>query len=106
MAEYVIKYWFEYGGPCLWSANESAHNKFGYPIENSELPISKDLADELYSLEDEYQSSLDWNYPPDPSPWTPEHRKDFKIRANDAYLKLTLQLGSDFNVVNEIDKCV
>jgi hypothetical protein len=105
LTKYIIKYWFEYGGFCLWAVNDNAENKYGYAINNNKLPISKSLIDELYALEEEYQSSLNWEYPPDPSPWTLEQKQDFTYRANAAYLKLLSELGNDFEVINEIDNC-
>ena len=32
LARYVIRYWFEHGGCCLWSKNEEARIKFNYNI--------------------------------------------------------------------------
>jgi hypothetical protein len=106
MAKYILKYWFEHGGICLWSANDNARSKYNYPIDNDRLPISNELIDELYALEEEYHSYLNWEYPPDPSPWTAEQKQDFLYRANIAYLKLVSELGSDYEVINQIDKCV
>lgn len=106
MSKYVLKYWFEHGGTCIWSMNDDARNKFGYAINNEELPISKTLVNELYALETEYHSYLDWDYPPSPSPWTEEQKNDFTNRANDLYIKLKLELGSNFEIINEIDSCV
>ena len=93
MLKYVLKYWFEHGGNCLWSMNDEARNKFGYAINNEDLPISKILIDELYLLEAEYHGYHYWDYPPSPSPWTFEQRNDFKNRANEFYLKLKLEWG-------------
>jgi hypothetical protein len=106
LSKYVIKYWFEHGGTCLWSINEDAKNKFGYAIDNEKLPISKTLVIELYELEEEYHGYLDWDYPPSPSPWTLEQKNDFKNRANESCLKLKLELVSKFEIINEIDRCV
>lgn len=33
MAKYKMKYWFEWGGTCLWSANDAARKEFGYAYE-------------------------------------------------------------------------
>jgi len=90
----------------LWSVNNLAKDKFGYAIKNKSLPISRALVNELNKLEEEYHGYLDWDYPPDPSPWTPEQKNDFKRRATLTYQKLSLELGSDFEIVNEIDRCV
>jgi hypothetical protein len=106
MAKYILKYWFEHGGICLWSANDNARNKYGYPINNDKLPISKELINELYALEEEYYGYLEWDYPPYPTPWTEEQMQNFKNRANAAYLTLVSELGSDFEVINQIDTCV
>ncbi|SFC97177.1 hypothetical protein [Clostridium uliginosum] len=88
MAKYVLRYCFELGGTCLWSVNDNAKNKFDYPIDNDELPVSKNIVDELYALEEEYHGYIDWNYPPNPSPWTTKQKLDLKKRANMVYLKL------------------
>lgn len=106
MAKYILRYWFEHGGTCLWAVNDNAKNKFNYPIDNDKLPISKDLTEELYTLEEEYHGYLHWDYPPNPSPWTLEQKHDFKNCANMSYFKLLSELGSDFEVINDIDKCV
>lgn len=99
MAKYILNYWFEHGGICLWSANDNSRSKYDYPIDNDKLPILKELIDELYALEGEYQGYLNWSYPPDPSPWTAEQKKGFISRANMAYLELVSELGNDFEVI-------
>jgi hypothetical protein len=70
LAKYMLTYWIEHGGICLWSANESARDALGYSIANDKLPISKDLISELNALESEYHTYLDWDCPQNPSPWT------------------------------------
>lgn len=106
LAKYILKYWFEHGGTCLWSVNAHAKKTFNYAISNEKLPISKKLADELYALETEYHGYLDWDYPPNPSPWTSNQKSDFKNRANETCLKLVSELGTDFEIINKIDRCV
>lgn len=64
MAKYILKYWFEHGGTCLWSVNDLAKSNFNYAITTEKLPISKPLIEELYSLEEEYHGYLVWKYPP------------------------------------------
>ncbi len=106
MEGYVLKYWFEHGGTCLWSANQLARDKFGYAIDNQELPISKALVDELYALETEYHGYLNWNDPVSPSPWTMIQKQDFINRSNAVFLKLLVELGEEFEVINDVDSCV
>lgn len=106
MAKYILKYWFEHGGTCLWSANENAREKYNYPISNETLPISKDLVEELYDLEEIYQGCLDWYDPSKTNSWTYDISQEFKERATNAYNRLVLELGEDFEVINEIDSCL
>jgi hypothetical protein len=106
LAKYILKYWFEHGGTCLWSINDLAKTRFSYAITNEDLPISKSLSKDLDSLETEYHSYLNWDDPTAPSPWTPTQKIDFNSRANKAYLKLLSELGPDFEVINAIDSCI
>lgn len=106
MCKYQLRFWFEHGGTCIWGINDSAKGKYGYPIKSDNLPISKELVNELNILEEEYTTYLDWDYPPNPSPWTIEHKTDFINRATVVYTKLKSELGSDFEIVNEVSQCI
>ena len=33
MAKYIFKYWYEWGGTCLWSANDTTIDKFDYAVD-------------------------------------------------------------------------
>jgi hypothetical protein len=101
-----ILYWFEYGGPCMWAMDDVTKEKYGYPIHADSLPLSKEVIKEIISLEKEYQSSLDWDYPPDPSPWTEEQKLDFLLRAQKLYYVMQRELGPDFEITNHISSCV
>lgn len=101
MEKYKLRFFFEYGGigDCLWSSNDVTYKEFGFGSLDLELlPLSDDLKTILYDMSEEYQSSLDWNYPPNPSPWSEEHKKDFLIRSKQVYQRLVLELGDDFEV--------
>lgn len=106
---YVLNFWCEHGGGCIWAKNDSARNTFGYDanyIEYRNLPISDKLISKLEGLDDEYHSYLDWEYPPNPSPWTSEHKIDFLNRANLIYDELCIELGPSFQINNQMEKCV
>lgn len=106
MSKYQLRFWFEHGGTCIWGMNDKAKQEYGYSIKNNVLPISKDLVKNLNLLEKEYATHLDWDYPPNPSPWTEEHKVDFLNRATLVYKKLRDELGSDFEIVNEVNLCI
>ena len=48
MTKYVFKYWFEWGGTCLWSDNDAAREEFGYAVDEQTLPLSQKLKDLLF----------------------------------------------------------
>ncbi len=99
---YSLRYFFDWGGPCLWANNDSARDRFGIGAVNVvDLPLSdatKRRADELAAWHDQ---SLNQDYPPDPSPW----RQDECDRFNDASQQLleTIrnELGDDYDIVDE-----
>jgi len=106
MKQCEIRFWFEHGGICLWAVNEVAKRMYGYDISNNELPISQELIDKLDLLEDVYSGYLNWDYPPDPSPWTKEQKKEFILNCNEVYERLCAELGSEYIVINDIMDCV
>ena len=98
----IIKFAFEYGSDfsCIWGVNKDSVDKFGgYLIEHEWLGISKELDLKMQELCVEFQSSLNWDYPPDPSPWTEEHWLDFKKKARQAYDDLVKELGDEYKVI-------
>jgi hypothetical protein len=106
LSKYYLRFWFEHGGFCIWSINNQANEKYGYAINNKSLPISKDLLKEIDNLEEEYATYLNWNCPQNPSQWTKEQKTDFYDKANKVYLKLKEELGSDYEIVNEVSQCI
>ena len=92
---------FDWGsGVCLWSDNDDTIKAFGdYPIEDLEkLPISAELAQELYYLIDKHDEALNWDDPAGDLLWSEQQITDFKRRATAAYERLVGELGEDFEV--------
>ena len=85
---------------CLWSDNDDMIKAFGdYPIEDLEkLPISAELAQELYYLIDKHDEALNWDDPAGDLLWSEQQITDFKRRATAAYERLVGELGEDFEV--------
>lgn len=106
MERYRLKFWFEHGGICIWAANDKSKAEYGYAINNDLLPISGELVSLLNSLEEEYHTYLDWEYPPNPSPWSTENKNDFIVRATEAYNNLCKELGESYIVENYVTHCV
>lgn len=106
MAKYELRFWFEHGGVCLWAENEIARNKFGYAINNENLPISRELKNELNTLEVRYHGCLDWSCPSNPSPWSHEQWECFRVDAKNVYDRMKNELGNAYHVIDEIDRCI
>ncbi|MFE4971759.1 hypothetical protein ACFRAR_06540 [Kitasatospora sp. NPDC056651] len=95
-----LRYIFEAGvvGTGLWP--EGVDSPYGYPAEPSRLPIGAGLAAELDELSVWFQTSVDWDYPPDPSPWSGEEKDRFNARARAALDALRAELGPRWTVVD------
>ncbi len=102
MSQYRFRYFFDAGsGTCLWSANEAAKQRFGYPVESNSLPLPENIGRRLVYLTAWYDTSIDWNYPPDPSPWDESELARFNSEAQRMLALVREQLGSDFEIVDE-----
>ncbi|MEU1782160.1 hypothetical protein ABZ545_22140 [Streptomyces abikoensis] len=100
---YHLRFFFEAGVPHtpLWPGprhNPDVDSPYGSPCELERLPISTATRTELARLCEWYQSSIDWEYPPGPSPWTGEQRALFKQQADAALDALCRELGDDWTV--------
>lgn len=74
-------------------------SSYGPPCELGRLPISPASRVELARLSAWYQSSIDWNYPPVPSPWSDRKRQLFKEQAHTALETLRSELGEGWKIV-------
>lgn len=102
MALYRLRYFFDAGsGICLWSANDAAREKYGYPVAATDLPLSENTWRRLRYLIAWYDTCFDWNYPPDPSPWTEDERIRFCAEAQTMLQRLRQELGADYEIVDE-----
>lgn len=102
MKKYVLKFWYEFGGVCIWGENKAAKNKYGYAIGPEDLPLSKELVDKINQMQYEFATIIDWDDPRKPTEWTHEHLDDFLRRSNEIYEELKKELGSKYDVINEV----
>lgn len=98
-----IRVFFDAGsGICLSAGNETARTKYrDYPIPPTKLPISVALQSQIESLIERYDTSIDWDYPPDPTPWTEEECREFNKAAHEMMTQLAAELAPDHEVLNE-----
>ncbi|MCX5048131.1 MULTISPECIES: hypothetical protein [unclassified Streptomyces] len=95
-----LRFFFEAGVDTpLWP--EDMGSPYGYPVDLALLPISSETRDELAGLSRRYQSSINWEYPPDPSPWSDDELRQFKQQALTALEVLRRELGQGWVVRDE-----
>ena len=95
-----LRFFFEAGVDVpLWP--DDMDSPYGYPCELERLPITPALRTELARLSERYQSSIDWDYPPNPSPWSDEELRLFEQRAQAALEALRRELGPRWVVRDE-----
>ncbi|GAA1703529.1 hypothetical protein GCM10009680_50620 [Streptomyces yatensis] len=75
----------------------------GYQSDLDRLPIAPTTRDELTRLANCYQSSLDWDYPAGPSPWSREQYESFRSNADTALAALRRELGDSWLVEDRRD---
>jgi hypothetical protein len=102
MATYELRYFFDYGsGICLWSLNEEANKKFGYPVELEGLGLPSDVKNLALDLLRRFDRSLDWDDPASPSVWSIDDRDRFNIDSQKLLQQLREHLGEDFRIKDE-----
>jgi hypothetical protein len=101
MSKYRLRYFFDYGGPCLWAANDTARDRFDYSIDLAELPLSPETIQTAKEIGAWFDQSLNWDYPPDPGPWRQDECDRFNRATADLLNRIRQELGSEFEVVNE-----
>jgi len=102
MAKYHLRYFFDPGASiCLWSSNDAARQKFDYAVNASDLPLPENTQRRLVYLAAWYDTSIDWNYPPDPSPWDEAERQRFNTEAQKWLATLREELGPDFEIEDQ-----
>ncbi|MBY5926939.1 MULTISPECIES: hypothetical protein [unclassified Halomonas] len=95
---YELFLMFEWGGGCLWCGNDIAREKFDVgPLEET-LILADEILRELDELSRWHDTALDWEYPPDPSPWNEEEFMAFDKAAYMMVEKLKAELGPEFVV--------
>lgn len=100
MAKYIFKYWYEWGGTCLWSANDTTIDKFDYAVDEQQLPISRKLKNLLWYLQAYHENMMDMDEAPLGSPWwTEEDTIMFNKKKKFAYEQLCKELGEEFEVL-------
>lgn len=102
LAKFVFRYFFDVGsGVCLWSGNDFARRQYGYPVDHTTLPLSQNLKIKAWYLVAWFDTSINWEYPLDPSPWSAEERKRFSTVSSQFLSQLCKELGAEYEIIDE-----
>ncbi len=102
---YEFRYFFDPGsGVCLWSNNEAANARYGYPVDHWELPLSENTKRWLQYLIAWFDTSLDWESPGDSDDtWSEDELNRFRAAARKGLEMLWRELpASHFSIADEI----
>lgn len=67
---YKFRFFFDFcAGTCFWSDDEKTYEKFGVrTVPPEKLPLSTKTIAKIKKLASEFDTSLNWDSPSDPSP--------------------------------------
>jgi hypothetical protein len=97
-----LRFFFEYGvDTALWPDDVSS--ELGFPCDPDRLPLSDDTRAVAKQLAASYQSSLNEDYPPDPSPWPRQRQAAFNDAARNLLTTLRNELEPRWTVEDHYD---
>ncbi len=102
MQKYRFRFFLDPGsGTCLWSADDHTKAEYDYPVDHRRLHLPENTFRALQHLIAWFDTSVDWEYPPNPGPWTPEEADRFSAYKASILALVRTQLGTDYEIVDE-----
>jgi hypothetical protein len=106
---YLLRFFFEWHGGCLWSGNDAATRDFGYgPLDLLDpclLPLSAATLSVCQRLSEWHDTSLNWDSPSDPGPWRQAECDRFNADVARLLAVIRGELGSAFEVIDRQVQC-
>jgi len=97
-----LRYFFDPGsGACLWAGDDEARKTFGYPVDLQKLPLAQETVTLGQQLITHFDTSIDWDDPQNPSPWSDAEKQSFRAASQNLYATLSSALGRHFEIVDE-----
>jgi hypothetical protein len=102
---YRFRFFFDAGsGTALWADSAAAEEIWGYAVELGRVPVSQPLRDELAGLVTAYDTSVNWDYPPDPGPWREPQCFRFNQAVRHVLARLRAELGPQWQIQSEFSE--
>jgi hypothetical protein len=70
-------------------------------VDTRKLPLKENTWYRARYIAAWYDTSIDWSYPPDPSPWDSSERERFNAAAQGLLAQLRQELGPDYEIIDE-----
>lgn len=100
---YIIKFWIDFGGECLWGVNEKARAKYGYPVDINDLAVSNELKKEIEKMCNDHDSYV-LDEAEDGKEWNKEEQKRFIEEVErPIFDKLKKELGDEYHLIFDED---
>lgn len=107
---YELRYFFEWGGGCLWPGDDASHRDFDlgpYDLrEPCPLPLPPAIVARCRELAEWHDTSLIWDDPACPGPWRQPECDRFDAAAAELLGNIRRALGPAFRVVDGRSPCV
>jgi hypothetical protein len=100
---YELRFFFDPGsGICLWSANQEARERFGYPVDHWKLDLSENTKRWLTYLIAWFDTSIDWSSPSDSDDqWSAEEVAQFRKASERGLAFIREELGPSFAITEK-----
>jgi hypothetical protein len=106
----VLRFFFEWGGGCLWSGNAAAYADFKYgpydALDPCPLPLSAAILEKCRMVGHWHDAALNQDYPPDPGPWRQPECDRFNAAVCELLAEIRQELGTAFEVIDKQGKMV
>lgn len=89
---------FEWGGGTIWCEDDVTREKYGVGAIEEKLFLSKEIVEKLENLTKLHDTALNWEYPPDPGPWSKEQYQSFEGKALKILEELKHELGGKYEI--------
>jgi hypothetical protein len=104
-AKYLLRFFFEWGGGCLWAGNGATFRDLGYgPLDQiipTSLPLSAKTLERCTKLGEWHDTALNQDYPPDPRPWRQTECDRFNAAARELLSDIRTELGAEYKVIDQ-----
>ena len=96
-SRYIMSFWIDYGGTCLWTRNDKAIEEYGSTVNVKELPISEELKKNINEMCEKFDEISLTSWDGDGEAWSDQERNSFIENVErPIYERLVKELGDEY----------